>query len=159
MKANQAFRNDDEAVSPVIAVILMVAITVVLAATVYVWVSGFGSNSGSAAKTMSLTSAGALSNTWKNYTVASATNGMKWSDVTITINGATYAYDTTPASCSVPTLAASKYAVCHGGSALATSANVVTAGDTLMLSGLSSGQTLRILDAQANSVIASLTIG
>ena len=31
-----------EAVSPVIAVILMVAITVVLAATVYVWVSGFG---------------------------------------------------------------------------------------------------------------------
>jgi flagellin-like protein len=31
----------DEGVSPVIAVILMVAITVVLAATVYVWVSGF----------------------------------------------------------------------------------------------------------------------
>ncbi len=33
--------TDDEGVSPVIAVILMVAITVVLAATVYVWVSGF----------------------------------------------------------------------------------------------------------------------
>jgi len=32
---------DDQGVSPVIAVILMVAITVVLAATVYVWVSGF----------------------------------------------------------------------------------------------------------------------
>ncbi len=32
---------NDEGVSPVIAVILMVAITVVLAATVYVWVSGF----------------------------------------------------------------------------------------------------------------------
>jgi len=31
----------DNAVSPVIATILMVAITVVLAATVYVWVSGF----------------------------------------------------------------------------------------------------------------------
>lgn len=31
----------DSGVSPVIAVILMVAITVVLAATVYVWVSGF----------------------------------------------------------------------------------------------------------------------
>jgi len=38
----QRFKND-EAVSPVIAVILMVAITVVLAATVYVWVSGFAS--------------------------------------------------------------------------------------------------------------------
>jgi flagellin-like protein len=34
----------DEGVSPVIAVILMVAITVVLAATVYVWVSGFASD-------------------------------------------------------------------------------------------------------------------
>jgi flagellin-like protein len=44
MKANQRFVNDDEAVSPVIAVILMVAITVVLAATVYLWVSGFGTN-------------------------------------------------------------------------------------------------------------------
>lgn len=45
MKANKfANAQDDEAVSPVIAVILMVAITVVLAATVYVWVSGFGTS-------------------------------------------------------------------------------------------------------------------
>jgi flagellin-like protein len=44
MKANQRFVNDDDGVSPVIAVILMVAITVVLAATVYLWVSGFGNN-------------------------------------------------------------------------------------------------------------------
>ncbi|HWG91209.1 MAG TPA: archaellin/type IV pilin N-terminal domain-containing protein, partial [Candidatus Thermoplasmatota archaeon] len=45
MKANSKIlaklTNRDDAVSPVIAVILMVAITVVLAATVYVWVSGF----------------------------------------------------------------------------------------------------------------------
>lgn len=45
MKANKfAIEQDDQAVSPVIAVILMVAITVVLAATVYVWVSGFGTS-------------------------------------------------------------------------------------------------------------------
>jgi flagellin-like protein len=44
MKANRKSLNGDDAVSPVIAVILMVAITVVLAATVYLWVSGFGSN-------------------------------------------------------------------------------------------------------------------
>ncbi len=47
MKANLHARgkefDGDPGVSPVIAVILMVAITVVLAATVYVWVSGFGS--------------------------------------------------------------------------------------------------------------------
>ena len=33
--------NDEQAVSPVIAVILMVAITVVLAAVLYVWASSF----------------------------------------------------------------------------------------------------------------------
>ena len=34
------FVNNEEAVSPVIAVILMVAITVVMAAVLYAWVSG-----------------------------------------------------------------------------------------------------------------------
>ena len=34
--------NNEEAVSPVIAVILMVAITVVMAAVLYAWVSGWG---------------------------------------------------------------------------------------------------------------------
>src|SRR5438552_15760784 len=93
MKANRKFlRSDDDAVSPVIAVILMVAITVVLAATVYVWVSGFGSQSGTPAKTISLTSAGALTtdsdpNNGKNYTIASATSGMKWSDISFTLSG------------------------------------------------------------------------
>jgi flagellin-like protein len=38
MKANQAFKEADDAVSPVIGVILMVAITVVLAAVVFVLV-------------------------------------------------------------------------------------------------------------------------
>ena len=38
--------KDMTGVSPIIAVILMVAITVVLAATIYVWVSGFGGGSG-----------------------------------------------------------------------------------------------------------------
>lgn len=44
MKANRKFVLADDAVSPVIAVILMVAITVVLAATVFVLVSDIGSN-------------------------------------------------------------------------------------------------------------------
>lgn len=38
--------EDKTGVSPIIAVILMVAITVVLAATIYVWVSGFGTTEG-----------------------------------------------------------------------------------------------------------------
>ncbi|MGF3555157.1 MAG: type IV pilin [Thermoplasmatota archaeon] len=40
MKANRKFKNENEAVSAVIGVILMVAITVAIAATVYVYVSG-----------------------------------------------------------------------------------------------------------------------
>jgi flagellin-like protein len=44
-KANQAFKQNDEAVSPVIGVILMVAITVVLAAVVFVLVSNLGKGS------------------------------------------------------------------------------------------------------------------
>ncbi len=40
MKANRKFIEDEEAVSAVIGVILMVAITVAIAATVYVYVSG-----------------------------------------------------------------------------------------------------------------------
>ena len=40
MKANRKFRGEEEAVSAVIGVILMVAITVAIAATVYVYVSG-----------------------------------------------------------------------------------------------------------------------
>jgi flagellin-like protein len=40
MKANRKFIEGDEAVSAVIGVILMVAITVAIAATVYVYVSG-----------------------------------------------------------------------------------------------------------------------
>ncbi len=45
--------KDKAGVSPIIAIILMVAITVVLAATIYVWVSGMG-KSGSAAPSLSL---------------------------------------------------------------------------------------------------------
>ena len=40
MKANRKFIDGEEAVSAVIGVILMVAITVAIAATVYVYVSG-----------------------------------------------------------------------------------------------------------------------
>ena len=42
MKANKKFVEEEEAVSAVIGVILMVAITVAIAATVYVYISGLG---------------------------------------------------------------------------------------------------------------------
>jgi flagellin-like protein len=168
MKANQKFRNDDEAVSPVIAVILMVAITVVLAATVYVWVSGFGTQSSTPAKTMSLSSGGALladssGNSWKNYTVSSATSGMKWTDVKLTLNGNAlncYSANANFAGNSFGVAQAGAFVACN--SATQGPATVVGAGDRLQLfvaGGGLSGQTLRILDSQANSVILTLVVG
>ncbi|MEM0466659.1 MAG: type IV pilin [Candidatus Thermoplasmatota archaeon] len=49
MKANRKFIDGEEAVSAVIGVILMVAITVAIAATVYVYVSGMMDVSGGSA--------------------------------------------------------------------------------------------------------------
>jgi flagellin-like protein len=65
-------------VSPVIAVILMVAITVVLAATVYVWVSGFGSGGG---KTPNLSCS--VDNANDKLIVTSADPALKWGDIMI----------------------------------------------------------------------------
>ena len=45
MKANKKFVEEEEAVSAVIGVILMVAITVAIAATVYLYISGLGGSS------------------------------------------------------------------------------------------------------------------
>lgn len=172
MKANQKFRGGDDAVSPVIAVILMVAITVVLAATVYVWVSGFGSQSSNPAKTISLTSAGALASSGKTYTVAAASSGMKYSDISITINGAAYNQSIASTnggvpgtgSCAAATAAAmggadtSVWQACSGATVAATTA-VISAGAQIQIANVNSGDTLRVLDATANSVILTIVIG
>jgi flagellin-like protein len=52
MKANKKFVEGEEAVSAVIGVILMVAITVAIAATVYVYVSGMLTPTGEAAPSL-----------------------------------------------------------------------------------------------------------
>ena len=54
MKANRKFKEDEEAVSAVIGVILMVAITVAIAATVYVYVSGMMGSPSSEAENASV---------------------------------------------------------------------------------------------------------
>ena len=55
MKANRKFVKGNEAVSAVIGVILMVAITVAIAATVYVYVSGMLTNPGANAPNLAWT--------------------------------------------------------------------------------------------------------
>lgn len=65
MKANRKFIDQEEAVSPVIAVILMVAITVVLAATVFVLVNDLGKNVGTTGPSLGMVSDSAQSSTSK----------------------------------------------------------------------------------------------
>lgn len=100
MKKIWAFRKDAEGVSPVIATILMVAITVVLAAVLYVMVLGFGTGGGST-PSLQISSRTALSSpegykfiftqpttttTWTDFSVIlqTGTSSAKWSTATQT---------------------------------------------------------------------------
>jgi len=76
MKTN--LKNDTQAVSPVIGVILMVAITVVLAAIVFVLVSKLAISPNSETAVSFSKDA-----TTKTLTVISADKGLKWSDFSV----------------------------------------------------------------------------
>ncbi|MCD6467722.1 MAG: type IV pilin N-terminal domain-containing protein [Thermoplasmata archaeon] len=91
MKANRKFVNEKEAVSAVIGVILMVAITVAIAATVYVYVSGMlGGTTGHTPAISCLPD-----NTNDKLVVQSCEAGVSWSDVNISITNSTSTYYTT----------------------------------------------------------------
>src|SRR5512136_1010553 len=79
MKANRKFiKEEDEAVSAVIGVILMVAITVAIAATVYVYVSGM--LGGGQEKTPDI----AFTKTSDRLTVSRADATVNWDEFVIT---------------------------------------------------------------------------
>src|SRR6056297_2944861 len=92
MKSNRKFKlKDDDAVSAVIGVILMVAITVAIAATVYVYVSGMIGTSPQQTPNMQLVK----DTTAKKLTVASADPGnLQWSQFNVTIANTTQASNT-----------------------------------------------------------------
>jgi flagellin-like protein len=84
MKANRKFVEADDAVSPVIAVILMVAITVVLAATVFVLVSDIGSNTQQQGPQIGWTT----SESADSMSVSQAPNQVLWRDFEIKLSPA-----------------------------------------------------------------------
>ena len=69
MKANRKFSKDEEAVSPVIGVILMVAITVILAAVIAAFVFGMGSS------------------LKKNYVIAATASQISATEIEVVYNG------------------------------------------------------------------------
>lgn len=78
--------KNNEAVSPVIAVILMVAITVVLAAVLYVWAAGLASTGGSAPSAFSADVTDAQ-DTLTTYSTGSMKNFISITGTTIASNG------------------------------------------------------------------------
>jgi FlaG/FlaF family flagellin (archaellin) len=89
MKANRKFIEADEhAVSAVIGVILMVAITVAIAATVYVYVSGMIGGT----KTQTPNVACTTDATTNRVQVATADSNIKWTDIVVTVDKAGASY-------------------------------------------------------------------
>ena len=86
MKKIWAIRKDSEAVSPVIATILMVAITVVLAAVLYVMVLGFGGTSSTPG--INVLRKSSIASGFKIEFTA-PTSEVAWTDVTIQLSDGT----------------------------------------------------------------------
>ena len=80
--------RNGKAVSPVVGVILMVAITIVLAATIYIWISSMSSP---AATAPSINFRGTFEKSNGNYTlvltVISVQGNANWDDLNITVIG------------------------------------------------------------------------
>ena len=145
MKANRKFKQADErAVSAVIGVILMVAITVAIAATVYVYVSGMIGGT----KTQTPNVACTTDATANKITVATADSNIKWDDITITTDRA------------------ANWSIYSGGGVTNETLNaypndatvMVTAGDYILCSGATGNVKYTLRYEPTNSLLGSWTI-
>ncbi|MEA3144334.1 MAG: Archaeal Type pilin, N-terminal [Thermoplasmata archaeon] len=178
MKANQAFKGSDEAVSPVIGVILMVAITVVLAAVVFVLVSNLSKGSNASAPTLAINT----DDTNDKLVITSAATGADWSRLSLKVASCTQGaassvinvgtatpYQNDPAVVAGGDLntAAAMGSVCGAGVAVQVTATSVpiAAGDFLqfctsplgMGSAAATNVVISVTDTVANSAIGSYT--
>ena len=131
--------EDKTGVSPIIAVILMVAITVVLAATIYVWVSGFGGG-GSQSISMAVTQEDPIGDgSSVTFRVDSVSSGTTYADLEAktTTGQTTYEGLETLVSIAGDTL--------------------ITAGDTFTIN-CGQGDTLTVRDVSSNSIALTKTI-
>ena len=140
MKANRKFVEDGEAVSAVIGVILMVAITVAIAATVYVYVSGMLGTGSTSTPTLSCTSEASTD----KIIITSADSAISWSDITLT-------NDTTGALHAVYT---------SGGTVNSSSSPTgdVTAGDYIYVWGVSGNVKYTFKYDPTNALMGSWTV-
>ena len=150
MKANRKFINADErAVSAVIGVILMVAITVAIAATVYVYVSGMIGGTKNQTPNVACTT----DSTSNRIQVATADSNIKWKDIVVTADNSTVNWRVYTASATAIDLAKST----SGATA------DVTAGDYILLDftanpGMIGNVKVTLKYTPTNSLLGSWTI-
>jgi flagellin-like protein len=159
-KANQAFKQNDEAVSPVIGVILMVAITVVLAAVVFVLVSNLGKSSNSAP-----TFALSRNDATDQLSVTSADSDADWNRLAVkassgVITTCVKLNAASGASCSGTDASTAQPVVTASNIDLTATANLMSAGEYIEFCNpttVATGVTYTIVDTTANSVIGTFT--
>ena len=154
MKNTWNIRKKEDAVSPVIATILMVAITVVLAAVLYVMVIGFGGTSDTAPsgsfQSLKTTSLDASTNTWNATITFSRFNpAPPMMDLRITLTNNSDAADVvTMTMVSAPTTTTQIMTVTGATYAAyvdpAFAGNEVNSGDSIVVRGLHRGTTYTI---------------
>ncbi|MCX6665140.1 MAG: type IV pilin N-terminal domain-containing protein [Euryarchaeota archaeon] len=157
MKANQKIiEADDHAVSAVIGVILMVAITVAIAATVYVYVSGMIGGTKQTTPNVACTT----DPTANKITVATADAAIKWKDIVITTDNGTFGTGASAASVN--------WTIYTGGGINAQTSNIaitdaaidVSAGDYIYLNwGTHTGNVkVTLAYTPTNSLLGSWTV-
>lgn len=159
MKANRKFKKEeDEAVSAVIGVILMVAITVAIAATVYVYVTQMMPDSGSSSPQITLSQNEPVASTGGNYvnfSVSSASASAKWTDMQVKIGDVTLSFESSVDAGAFTGKTGNIWA--YNGSN-----EPIKAGDTLychVSTQITSGdKEIKIIHTPSNSAIASKTI-
>jgi archaeal type IV pilus assembly protein PilA len=143
-------REDEDAVSPVIATILMVAITVVLAAVLYVMVSGLITGPGSTPQSMGVSVQTGDGTNWI-LVVSSTPSGKQYTTTTLAIFKGDGSNNLTARSLESLTVASSGCTL----SKVSSTATTVQVGDRILCrtSWYLSGSTYQISDA--NTILAT----
>lgn len=146
MKIFNKIKTNNKAVSAVIGVILMVAITVAIAATVYVYVTGYGSDT-VPTPSITMNQDAALSAGNVNFSIDSASNDAKWSDIEIVVGTSNLG---TAAAASPPS--SDWY---HS-----SSDDTVSAGETIWINDgqVSDGNKVQLVHVPSNSIIVEKTL-
>lgn len=153
MKANQKFANADEAVSPVIGVILMVAITVVLAAVVFVLVNNLTGDTGEASQDITAQE----KESTDLIEVITANDAADWGALEIRSNsGITFDINTAAAIATGTAVAAGA----EGWTTMSAATDPVEGGDQVTFcgtAGVVTDVTIDIRDANTNTLIEQYT--